>query len=65
MRFQVLLDGQPPADDHGGDVDSEGHGTLTDQRLHQLVRQHGPVADRTLQITFLDPGAQAFSFTFG
>lgn len=65
VRFQVLLDGQPPADDHGGDVDSEGHGTLTDQRLHQLIRQHGPIADRTLQITFLDPGAQAFSFTFG
>jgi thiol-disulfide isomerase/thioredoxin len=65
VRFQVLLDGQLPADDRGGDVDAQGHGTLTDQRLHQLIRQHGPIADRTFEITFQDPGAQAFSFTFG
>lgn len=65
VRFGVLLDGQPPADDHGGDVDAQGHGTLTDQRLYQLIRQRGPVADRTFEIAFLDPGAQAFSFTFG
>jgi thiol-disulfide isomerase/thioredoxin len=65
VRFRVLLDGRPPGDDHGGDVDGESQGTLTEQRLHQLIRQRGPVAERTFEITFLDPGAQAFSFTFG
>jgi thiol-disulfide isomerase/thioredoxin len=64
-RFRVLLDGQPPAAGHGDDVDGEGHGTLTEQRLHQLIRQRGPVTDRTFEITFLDPGAQAYAFTFG
>lgn len=65
MRFQVTLDGQPPGDDHGGDVDAEGHGTITEQRLHQLIRQHGRVTERTFEITFTDPGVQTFSFTFG
>jgi hypothetical protein len=65
VRFRVLLDGQPPAAGHGDDVDGEGHGTLTEQRLHQLIRQRGPVTDRTFEITFLDPGAQAYAFTFG
>ena len=64
-RYQVLLDGQPPGEAHGTDVDAQGHGTATGQRLHQLIRQSGPVADRTFEITFLDPGAQAYAFTFG
>jgi thiol-disulfide isomerase/thioredoxin len=65
IRFRVLIDGQPPGPAHGTDVDGDGDGTLTQQRVHQLIRQQGPVTDRTFEITFLDPGAQAFSFTFG
>jgi hypothetical protein len=65
VRFQVLLDGQPPGADHGIDSGDEGNGTLTEQRLHQLIRQRGPVAEHTFEITFLDPGAQAYAFTFG
>ena len=65
IRFRVMIDGQPPGEAHGTDVDGDGDGTLTQQRLHQLIRQQGPITDRTFEITFLDPGAQAFSFTFG
>ena len=65
VRFRVLLDGQRPGDDHGADIDAKGEGTVTGQRLYQLVRQHGPVKERTFEIQFLDPGAQAFAFTFG
>jgi thiol-disulfide isomerase/thioredoxin len=65
VRFQVLLDGQPPGDDRGADVDGDGNGTLARQRVYQLIRQSGPVADRTFEITFLDPGARAYCFTFG
>jgi thiol-disulfide isomerase/thioredoxin len=65
VRFQLRIDGQPPGDDHGGDVDPEGRGTITEQRLHQLIRQHSRVTERTLEMTFLDPGIQTFSFTFG
>jgi len=64
-RFRVLLDGQPSGPDHGTDVDEHGSGTLAEQRLYQLVRQHGPVTERTFQITFPDPGAEAYAFTFG
>ena len=64
-RFRVLIDGQPPGEAHGADVDDQGHGTVAEKRLHQLIRQPGPITDRTFEITFLDPGAQAFSFTFG
>jgi thiol-disulfide isomerase/thioredoxin len=63
--FRVLLDGQPPGNAHGIDVDGEGNGTVSEPRLYQLIRQDGPVTDRTFQIAFLDPGAQAFAFTFG
>jgi thiol-disulfide isomerase/thioredoxin len=63
--FRVLLDGQPPGNAHGLDVDGEGNGTVTEPRLYQLIRQSGPVSDRTFEIAFLDPGAQAFAFTFG
>ncbi len=65
VRFRVLIDGQPPGPDHGLDVDGQGTGTVAEQRLYQLIRQRGPVAERTFEFTFLDPGAQAYSVTFG
>jgi cytochrome c biogenesis protein CcdA/thiol-disulfide isomerase/thioredoxin len=65
VRFRVSLDGKPPGDDHGMDIDAQGYGRVTGQRLYQLIRQKGPVADRTFQIEFLDPGVEAFAFTFG
>jgi hypothetical protein len=65
VRFRVLIDGQPPGLAHGIDVDDQGHGTVTEQRLHQLIRQPGQVTDRTVEITFLDPDVQAYAFTFG
>lgn len=65
VRFTVKLDGTPPGDDHGVDSDSSGSGTVQDHRLYQLIRQKGPVEDRTFEIEFLDPGVQAFAFTFG
>jgi hypothetical protein len=64
-RFRVLLDGQAPGAAHGSDVDDQGDGTVTQPRLHQLLRQPGPISDRTLEATFLDPGVQAYAFTFG
>jgi cytochrome c biogenesis protein CcdA/thiol-disulfide isomerase/thioredoxin len=65
VRFRVTLDGKPPGPAHGVDTDAAGYGNITDQRLYQLIRQPDPVTDRTFQIEFLDPGAQAFAFTFG
>ena len=65
VRFNVRIDRQPPGAAHGADVDDEGSGTVAEQRLHQLIRQPGPITDRTAEITFLDPGAQAYAFTFG
>jgi thiol-disulfide isomerase/thioredoxin len=65
VRFRVLIDGQPPAAAHGADVDDQGRGTVAEQRLHQLIRQPGPINDRTFEIAFLDPGVQAYVFTFG
>jgi hypothetical protein len=65
VRFRMLIDGQPPGAAHGIDVDDQGKGTVAEQRLHQLIRQPGPVADRTFEITFLDPGVEAYAFTFG
>ena len=65
VRFRVTIDGMPPAQDHGSDVAGDGSGTVTEQRLYQLVRQNGKIADRTFTIEFLDPGVQAYSFTFG
>jgi thiol-disulfide isomerase/thioredoxin len=65
IRFRVLLDGQPPGAAHGTDIDDQGNGTLTEPRLHQLIRQPGPISDRTFEVTFLDPGVQAYAFTFG
>ena len=65
VGFRVLINGQPPGPAHGADVDAEGNGTAAYQRLHQLIRQPGPVTDSTFEITFSDPGVQAFAFTFG
>jgi thiol-disulfide isomerase/thioredoxin len=65
VQFRVLLDGQPPDAAHGTDVDEAGDGTVTQPRLYQLIRQPGPISERTFQITFLDRGVQAYAFTFG
>ena len=65
IPFRVSLDGEPPGPSHGVDVDESGNGLLRDGRLYQLVRQHDAVRDRTLEITFREPGAEAFVFTFG
>jgi hypothetical protein len=65
VRFQVRLDGQPPGAAHGTDLDDQGDGTLTDPRLYQLIRQPGPIGERTMEITFLDPGVHAHALTFG
>jgi len=65
VRFRVLIDGQPPGAAHGSDVDEQGYGTVTEQRLYQLIRQPKPIADRQFEIEFLDAGVEAFAFTFG
>jgi thiol-disulfide isomerase/thioredoxin len=65
IPFRVLLDGEPPGLSHGVDVDEDGTGLLRHGRMYQLVRQHDAVRDRTLEITFLEPGAEAYAFTFG
>ncbi|MDF3884453.1 cytochrome c biogenesis protein DipZ [Cupriavidus basilensis] len=65
VRFRVTIDGAAPGDAHGTDVAADGRGTVTEQRLYQLVRQSGKVADRTFAIEFLDAGVEAYAFTFG
>jgi thiol-disulfide isomerase/thioredoxin len=65
VPFRVRVDGEPPGAAHGLDVDEQGDGALTQQRLYQLVREPGSVTDRTFEITFLAPGAEAYCFTFG
>ena len=65
VRFRVSMDGQPPGPAHGLDVDDSGSGTVTEQRLYQLIRQPGSIVDRTFEIEFLDAGVEAFAFTFG
>jgi thiol-disulfide isomerase/thioredoxin len=65
VRLRVFIDGQAPGASHGVDVDDQGDGIVTGQRLYQLIRQRGPIVDRTFEIEFLDPGAEAFVFTFG
>jgi hypothetical protein len=64
-RFRVLIDGRPPGSAHGSDVDDQGHGTVNEPRMYQLIRQSGPITDREIEIQFLEPGAAAFDFTFG
>lgn len=65
VRIRVTIDGAAPGDSHGMDIDADGNGVISHQRLYQLVRQNGQIADRTFEIEFLDPGVQAFAFTFG
>jgi thiol-disulfide isomerase/thioredoxin len=65
VRFSVLIDGGPPDGARGLDVDARGDGAVADARLYQLIRQAGAITDRTFEITFLDPEAQAYVFTFG
>jgi thiol-disulfide isomerase/thioredoxin len=65
IPFRVTVDGEPPDDAHGLDVDERGNGTLDRPRLHQLIRKPRSITDRTFEITFLAPGAEAYCFTFG
>jgi thiol-disulfide isomerase/thioredoxin len=65
IRFRVTIDGKAPGADAGSDIDAQGFGTVTDERLYQLVRQKGAIRDRNFRIEFLDPGVEAFAFTFG
>ena len=65
VRFRVLIDGKPPGSAHGTDVDDRGYGTVSEQQLYQLIRQSQPIVDRQFEIEFLEPGVEAFSFTFG
>jgi len=65
VRFRVLIDGQPPGAAHGVEVDEKGEGTVTEQRLYQLIRQPGPIIDRQFEIQFLGSGVEVFAFTFG
>jgi thiol-disulfide isomerase/thioredoxin len=65
VRCRVRIDGQAPGAAHGSDVDEQGNGTVSDQRLYQLIRQPMPIADRQFEIEFLDPGVAAYAFTFG
>lgn len=63
--FRVLMDGHPPGNSHGVDVDEQGNGTAIEQRMYQLIRQAAPIARRLFEIEFLAPGVETFSFTFG
>ena len=65
MPFRVLIDGEPPGAAHGIDVDEQGNGTVSEQRLYQLIRQPEPIADRLFEIEYLGPGVEAYCFTFG
>lgn len=65
VRFRVSIDRHPPGPSRGVDVDADGAGTFREPRMHQLIRQPGPIADREFEIEFLDPGAQVFVFMFG
>ena len=65
VKFRVLIDGRPPGAAHRTDVDEQGNGTVPEQRLYQLIRQPGTIDDRQFEIEFLDPGVEAFVFTFG
>jgi hypothetical protein len=65
IRFRVTIDGKAPGADAGVDIDANGFGTVTDDRLYQRVRLEGAIRDRTFRVHFLDPGVEAFAFTFG
>ena len=65
LPFRVTLDGKPLGDNQGDNADANGNGTLGDQRTYQLIRQRGPISERTARIEFLGAGAEAYCFTFG
>jgi len=65
VPFVVSIDGRPPGRDHGADIDADGNGIAAEQRLYQLVRQHGGIGDRTFEVVFAEPGVRAYAFTFG
>jgi thiol-disulfide isomerase/thioredoxin len=65
IPFRVSVEGAAPGRSHGVDVDDDGNGVLRDGRLYQLVRAHDTVREQTVEITFLEPGAEAYAFTFG
>ena len=65
IRFKVTIDGKPPGDSHGMDVDAEGQGVVSGQRLYQLIRQSGTIGDHTFEIRFQGPAVEAYAFTFG
>ena len=65
VKFRVLIDGRAPGAAHGLDIDSDGNGKVTDQRMYQLIRQQGLITDREFQIEFLDPEVEVYNFTFG
>jgi cytochrome c biogenesis protein CcdA/thiol-disulfide isomerase/thioredoxin len=65
IRFQVTIDGKAPGAHHGADIDADGYGTVSSTRLYQLIRQSGDVTTRKFEIRFLDPGVEAYAFTFG
>jgi len=65
VRFRVVLDGQAVGEAHGGDVDEQGQGVVREQRLYQLIRQPGSIADRLFEIAFLDAGVEVYALTFG
>ena len=65
VKFRVLIDGHPPGSARGVDVDEQGYGTVTEQRMYTLIRQPGPIADRQFEIEFFGSGAEVFAFTFG
>jgi hypothetical protein len=64
-RFRILINGLPPGVMHGTDVDELGNGTVTEQRMYQLIRQVNSVSELKFEIEFLDPAIEAFAFTFG
>ena len=65
VKFRVLIDGSPPDNAHGVDVDGRGNGTAVEQRMYQLIRQPALIVDRQFEIEFRDSSVEAFSFTFG
>jgi hypothetical protein len=65
VPYRVLIDGEPPDGANGIDVDEQGNGTVSEQRLYQLIRQPKPIVDRQFEIEFLDSGVEAYCFTFG
>jgi thiol-disulfide isomerase/thioredoxin len=65
VQFRIRMDGLPPGAAHGLDVDEQGNGTVTEPRLHQLIRQPGSIDDRQFEIEFFNAGVEVFAFTFG